>query len=141
MTQKSQSILDIFNVFNLLEKELLNKNYNITGGGIEHTTEPYKHFEDTIDEIYDYVKDVFETNEKNKKEYRDSIKNMDKNIDKNTDGNTYGNTDKTCNCHTYKAEKNTLMKPSINSTPVIFTLKEAHRDDHSLTKIKNEWIL
>ena len=37
----------------------MNKNYNITGGGIEHTTEPYKHFEDTIDEIYDYVKKYF----------------------------------------------------------------------------------
>jgi hypothetical protein len=128
MTHKSQSVVDIFNVFTLLEKELLNTTHTITGGVREQTTEPYKHFEDNMNEIYDYVKDVFETNEKNKKAYRDSVKNMDKNTDKN------------CNCDTYKADKNELMKPSINGAPVIFTLKDADRDD-SPKKIKNEWIL
>jgi hypothetical protein len=121
----TQSILDVLNVFNLLEQELTNQK---KGGGKQQPTEPYRHFEDSMNEIYDYVKDVFETNEKNKKEYRDSVKNMDRNTDKN------------CNCDNYKADKNTTMKSSINGTSVIFTLKESERSD-SDTKIKNEWIL
>jgi hypothetical protein len=122
MRHQSQSIVDIFNIFNLLEKELLNTNQKIMGGS--QTTEPYKHFEDTMNEVYDYVKDVFETNEKNKKEYRDSVKKMDKD----------------CDCDKYKADKITNMKPSVNGTSSIFTLKEAERTE-SDTKIKNEWIL
>jgi len=122
MRHQPQSIVDIFNIFNLLEKELLNTNQKIMGGS--QTTEPYKHFEDTMNEVYDYVKDVFETNEKNKKEYRDSVKKMDKD----------------CDCDKYKADKNTNMKPSIKGTSNIFTLKEAERTE-SDTKIKNEWIL
>ena len=126
MTHQTQRILDVFNVFNLLEKELLNTTLNqkIIGGAIEQTTEPYRHFEDTLNEIYDYVKDVFETNEKNKKDYRDSVKKMGKD----------------CDCDKYKADKTTFMKPSVNGTPIIFKLKEAERTV-SETKIKNEWIL
>jgi len=123
MTHQIQSINDIFN---LLENELLNTKINqkTIGGAREQTTEPYRHFEDTLNEMYDYVKDVFETNEKNKKEYRDSVKNMDKD----------------CDCDKYKADKSEFNKPSVNGTPIVFTLKDAGRIE-SHTKIKNEWIL
>jgi hypothetical protein len=116
----------ILNVFNLLEKELLNQktSQNIMGGSVSQTTEPYKHFEDSMNEIYDYVKDVFETNEKNKKDYSDSVKNMDKD----------------CDCEKYKVDKKLDMKTSIQSSPIIFTLKDADRQETE-TKIKNEWIL
>ena len=49
----------IMNIFTLLEKEL-------NGGGKQKSTEPYHHFEDGMNEIYDYVKEVFETNETKK---------------------------------------------------------------------------
>jgi len=128
MTHQTQSILDVFNVFNILEKELFNTRINqpikTIGGTREQTTEPYRHFEDTMNEIYDYVKDVFETNEKNKKDYRESVKKMDKD----------------CDCDKYKADKIQSFKPSLNGTSTIFTLKEAQRTN-SETKIKNEWIL
>jgi hypothetical protein len=65
---------EILGVFHLLEKEL-------KGGGKEKSTEPYKHFEDTMNEVYDYVKDVFETNEQHKKNHANSIYNMDKDCD------------------------------------------------------------
>jgi len=128
MTHQTQSILDVFNVFNILEKELFNTRINkpikTIGGAKEQATEPYRHFEDTMNEIYNYVKDVFETNEKNKKNYRESVKKMDKD----------------CDCDKYKADKNQSFKPSLNGTSTIFTLKDAERTE-SETKIKNEWIL
>lgn len=112
----SSSVKSIFGVFNILEREL-------TGGGKQQTTEPYRHYEDTLDEIFGYVKDVFETNEKKKKEYRDSVKGMDKD----------------CNCDKYKETETSTMKEGQENTPIVFELKDAGRAE-TTTKIKNEWI-
>jgi hypothetical protein len=129
----------VFDILNLLERELLTQKM-VGGGSKEQTTEPYKHFEDTMNEIYDYVKFVFETNEKNKMEYSNSVKKMNKE----------------CNCDSndYKTDKNNYMKPSINSSSIVFTLQPANRTDFIVEgskinsnvegsekiKKKNEWI-
>ena len=70
-------------MFDTLESE-------IKRGGSSGKTEPYMAFEDTLNGMYDYVKDVFKTNAQNKKEYEKHLHNMEKE----------------CNCaDKYKADK------------------------------------
>ena len=108
----------IMNIFTLLEKEL-------NGGGKQKSTEPYHHFEDGMNEIYDYVKEVFETNETKKKAHAKSINQMDE----------YGHSpDK------YKAEQMD-MAPSIymsNSLYTVYTLAEVDRKEEDIIKKTNE---
>ena len=98
-----QGTQGVFDILDLLERELSIPKM-VGGGSGEQSTEPYKHFEDTMNEIFDYVKFVFETNEKNKKEYRDSVVKMNK--------------DCNCDVNTYKAQKNSSMKSSVNGSSV-----------------------
>jgi hypothetical protein len=74
---------NIMKMFDTLESE-------IKRGGNSGKTEPYMAFEDTLNGMYDYVKDVFKTNAQNKKEYEKHLHDMEKE----------------CNCaDKYKADK------------------------------------
>jgi hypothetical protein len=109
---------EMMNMFTLLETEL-------KGGGKQRATEPYQHFEDSLNEIYDYVKDVFQTNEGKKKEHALSINKMDE----------------PCDCpDKYKAEKMD-MNPSIymsNSSYTVYTLEPIVRKEEEIIKKTDE---
>jgi hypothetical protein len=76
MNKVYMAVREIFGLFDLLEMELKGTNMN-RGGGIDKTTEPYKTFEDKMNEIYSYVKSVYEDSTVKKKEIINGIKNME----------------------------------------------------------------
>ncbi len=112
------AVNEMMNIFTLLEREL-------NGGGKKRATEPYQHFEDSMNEIYDYVKDVFETNEIKKKAHAKSINEMDK----------------PCDCpDKYQAEQ-IEMKPSIymsNGSYTVYTLEKVIRKEQDIIKKTEE---
>lgn len=111
------AVNEIMKNFILLEKEL-------KGGG-KKSTEPYQHFEDSMNEIYDYVKEVFETNESKKKAHARAINEMDE----------------PCDCpDKYKAEQMD-MKPAIylsNASYTVYTLEQVNRKEEDIIKKTDE---
>ena len=100
-------------MFDTLEME-------IKGGGNSGKTEPYMAFEDTMNEMYDYVKEVFKTNAQNKKDYEKHLHDMDKE----------------CNCaDKYKADEikdHTTYGQSISQSTtqyIVHSLRTESRED------------